>query len=93
MKPDKIFSTYSINESHGAWDDTIDTWNSVELFRLMNNGNLPTEKDTSIDFVLTFLHKSKNDMAWWIKNVMSRPDWGSLFLTAKRIVFRHYNSK
>ncbi len=26
-------------------------------------------------------------MPWWVKNVMSRKDWGSLFLTAKRMVY------
>lgn len=59
---------------------------SVELYRVMHNGNLPPQGDTSVKWITDFLDK-KNDIKWWVKNVMSRPDWGSLFLTAKRMVY------
>jgi len=93
MDKEVLFAAHQINESHGKWDDILDNWNSVEIFRIMHSGKLPISEDESIDFVVLFLKKSKHDLAWWAKNVMRRPDWGSLFLTAKRIVYKHYNSK
>ena len=59
---------------------------SIEVYRIMHGGNLPPQNDTSVKWIIDFLDK-KNDMKWWVKNVMSRPDWGSLFLTAKRMVY------
>lgn len=85
MTKEELFEKYSIDESHNVWE-SIDSWMSVEIYRIMHNGNLPPQDDKSIKWVLDFLDKSKNDMTWWVKNVMSRKDWGSLFLTAKRMV-------
>lgn len=28
-------------------------------------------------------------MNWWMKNVMLKSDWGSYYLTAKRMVYRY----
>ena len=85
MTKEQLFEKYSINESHNTWDNSIDNWYSVEVYRLMHNGELPKEDDLSILYVLDFLDKRK-DLKWWSKNVMSKPMWGSYFLTAKRMV-------
>lgn len=87
MTKEELFKKYSIDESHNAWDGQIDNWMSVEVYRVMHNGNLPPQNDMSIKWVTEFLDKQK-DMPWWTKNVMSRRDWGSLYLTSKRMVYR-----
>ena len=87
MTKEQLFEKYSINKTHDLWDQQIDNWMSVELFRFMHDGNLPQADDMSIDWVLKFLDK-QDDMDWWVKNVMIRKDWGSLYLTAKRMVYR-----
>lgn len=86
MTKEQLFKKYSIDETHKVWDNGIDNWMSVELYRFMHNGNLPPEGDTSVKYITDFLDKS-NDMKWWAKNVMIRDDWGSLYLTAKRMVY------
>ena len=59
---------------------------SIEVYRIMHNGELPPVNETNVKFVTDFLDKQK-DAAWWTKNVMSRKGWGSLYLTAKRMVY------
>ena len=86
MTKQELFEKYKIDESHNEWQ-AIDSWCSIEIYRLMHNGALPQEEDTSIKWVIDFLDKAKKDVRWWVSNVMSRRDWGSLFLTAKRMVY------
>jgi len=85
MTKQELFKRYLIDESHNVWDASIDSFMSVEIYRLMHGGDLPPANDTSVLWVLTFLDKQK-DSSWWAKNVMVRKDWGSLYLTAKRMV-------
>jgi hypothetical protein len=85
MKREELFKKYFINESHNKWE-SIDSWMSVEIYRIMHDGNLPPSDDKSVKWITGFLDKQKN-MDWWVKNVMSRQDWGSLYLTAKRMVY------
>jgi len=87
MTKQELFKKYNIDESHSAWDESIDNWMSVEICRLVNNGNLPEPKNISARYVTDFLDKQE-DFQWWAKNVMSRPDFGNLYLTAKRLVYR-----
>jgi hypothetical protein len=86
MTTEELFKKYNINESHNRWEST-DSWMSVEIYRIMHGGNLPPPNDMSTGWILHFLDKSKNDAAWWAKNVMSRSDWGSLYLSAKRMIY------
>ena len=86
MTKEELFKKYSIDESHNVWG-SIDSWMSVEIYKIMHNRNLPPKGDLSTKWVFDFLDKSKNDMPWWVENVMIRKDWGSLFLTAKRMVY------
>jgi len=87
MTKEELFKKYSIDETHSKWDNGIDNWASVEVYRIMHNGNLPPRDDLSIKWVCDFLDK-QDDMKWWVKNVMSQPRWGSLYLTAKRMAYR-----
>ena len=87
MTKEQLFAKYHINQTHDIWNDQVDNWSSVEVYRLMHDGNLPQAGDMSVDWVIKFLDK-QDDMDWWIKNVMIRKDWGSLYLTAKRMVYR-----
>ena len=87
MNKQELFKKYSIDESHSEWDIHIDIWNSVEVYRIIHNGNLPHGDDDSIGWVIDFLDK-KNDKKWWVKNVMSQANWGSIYLTAKRMLYR-----
>ncbi len=85
MTKKELFEKYSINDSHNIWEP-IDSWSSVEIYRLMHDGKLPPKDDLSIKWITDFLDKAKLDMGWWVKNVMSRSDWWSLYLTGKRMV-------
>ena len=86
MTKQELFKKYNIDESHNKWENHIDNWVSVEIYRLMHDGNLPPPEDKSTKWITDFLDKT-DDMKWWLKNVMSRSDWGSLYLTAKRMVY------
>ncbi len=88
MDKKQLFEKYSINESHKQWDDGIDNWMSVEVYRIMHDGNLPPQTDRSTKWVIDFLDKTKANMKWWVGIMSSRTDWGSLYLTAKRMVYR-----
>ena len=89
MTKQELFNKYSINESHSAWNNKIDNWHSVEIYRIMHGGNLPDENNESIKWVTAFLDKTE-DVKWWAKNVMTHKTWGSLYLTAKRMVYRYH---
>jgi hypothetical protein len=86
MTKQELFKKYNIDKSHSEWDNQIDDWMSVEVYRVMHDGSLPPQNDTSVKWITDFLDK-KNDIKWWVKNVISRSDCGSLFLTAKRLVY------
>lgn len=89
MTKQELFKKYNINETHNHWDKSIDSWFSVEIYRLMNNGNLPIDDNESPQWILDFLDKAQDDLQWWVNNVMKRPNWGSFYLTAKRMVYRY----
>ena len=83
-KKKELFEKYNIDESHNTWDNSIDNWMSVELYRVMHNGKLPGDDNSSI-WACEFLDKIKNDSEF-IKLIIQRGDWGSLYLTAKRMI-------
>ena len=85
MTEKELFEKYDINESHSKWE-SIDSWMSVELFRFMNN-RLPNENDIDLKHVIDFLDKMKNDKRFFITAV-SMVHFGSLYLTAKRMIYR-----
>lgn len=81
-----LFDKYEINQSHAVWDRGLDSFMSVELFRLMND-RLPDENDTGFKHAIDFLDKIENDKQFFQK-VFSNVHFGSLYLTAKRIIYR-----
>lgn len=86
MTKQELFKKYSINDSHNIWDTQIDSWMSIEIYRIMHEGKLPPEGDLSIKWVREFLDKT-DDMKFMSK-LMARQDWGSLYLTSKRMMYR-----
>jgi len=86
MTKKQLFKKYSIDKSHAEWDNQIDNWMSVEIYRLMHNGNLPSENDISINWIIDFLDKMKNMK--YVAKIIKRKDCGSLYLTAKRMIYR-----
>lgn len=87
MTKQELFKKYNIDESHNKWE-SIDSWMSVELYRVMHEGNLPPQGDTSVNWITEFLDKVKTDMKFFAKLRQRQPDdFGSLFLTAKRMVY------
>jgi len=88
MTKQELFKKYNIDETHSEWDNSIDNWMSVELYRVMHNGNLPPQNDTTVGWITEFLDKVKSDMKFFAKLRQRQPDdFGSLFLTAKRMVY------
>lgn len=86
MTKAELFKKYSINESHSKWENGIDNWTSVELYRVMHDGNLPRNNDRSVDYITEFLDKC-NNTDYKIRLMSRRKDFGSLYLTAKRMVY------
>ncbi len=86
MAKEELFEKYGINKSHCAWDNSIDNWISVELYRIMHDGNLPPEDDKSSKWVCEFLDKLESDNKFTLE-MMKRSDFGSLYLTAKRMIY------
>jgi len=90
MTKKELFKKYHIDKSHNKWDNNIDNWISVEIYRIMHNGNLPGD-DKSSKWVCEFLDKLKSDNEFMLK-MTQRNDFGSLYLTAKRMVFTLHES-
>jgi hypothetical protein len=84
---EELFEKYGIKSEHSVWSNSIDNWTGVEIFRIMHGGRLSTKEDTSFKYILDFLDHAKALDKFWTRTVMARPDWGSCYLTAKRLVF------
>ncbi len=87
MNKEQLFDKYGINSSHDVWDNSVDNWMSVEIYREMHGGNLPGQDDASTKYILDFLDKTK-DKVWMPAFMTRQPRWGSFFLTAKRLVYK-----
>ncbi len=88
MTKEELFELYNVNETHSVWNNMIDNWMGVEIYRIMHNGQLPGKESISWLYLIEFLKHGKRCDGFWRDCVMSRDDWGSLFLTAKRTIFR-----
>lgn len=82
---EELFKKYSINETHKKWE-AKDSLMSVELYRIMHGGSLPPEDDKTVDWVTDFLD-AFNQSVKFRNKIMQRLDWGSLYLTAKRMTY------
>lgn len=83
MIKEDLFKKYSIDESHNVWNNKIDNWMSVEVYRITHSGELPPEGDTSTKWVLEFLDEVHKNPSKHFK----RENFGSLYLTSKRMVY------
>lgn len=89
MTKEELFAKYKIDESHKVWDIMTDNWMGVEIYRIMNAGELPNKTDGSSKYLLDFLDKVHSDMEF-VKSLRERKpdDFGSLYTTAKRSIYR-----
>jgi len=90
MTKKELFKKYMINESHSEWDNRIDNWISVEIFIIMHDGRLPIETDTSLKYIIDFSDKIRNPKMFG-KNIGNN-NFGSLYLTSKRMLYRFSDS-
>lgn len=88
MTKEELFAKYKIDESHSKWDFMTDNWMGVEIYRIMNAGELPNQTNGSSKYLLDFLDKVYSDMEF-VKSLRERKpdDFGSLVLTAKRSIY------
>lgn len=84
MTKEQLFTKYNIDKGHEVWENHIDNWYSIEIYREMHGGELPPPDDFSIAYVLDFLDKTKDP-----KYFFSLKNAGSYYTTAKRMVYRH----
>lgn len=90
MNKQELFKKYNVDESHSEWDLTIDNWMSVEIFRVLNEGRLPRENDDTIRYCVDFLDKLRADDVFRAKIYKEHGlNFGSFYLTAKRMVYRY----
>lgn len=88
MTKEILFKKYNINETHKEWNNQIDNWISVEIFRIMHDGRLPNEKDTSFKYMVDFADKIRSNKG--MIELCKRDDFGSLYLTSKRLIYKFY---
>lgn len=88
MTKQELFKKYSIDESHREWSPVIDNWMSVEVYRVMHDGKLPDRTDMSTKYIMEFYDKFHSDKIFMVE-IMKRQDWGSLYLTTKRMIYRY----
>jgi hypothetical protein len=87
MTKQELFEKYHIDERCADWEDMIDNWMSVEIYRVMHEGELPPQDDLSTGWMIEFREKCM-DIHWMCTVLKKRKDWGSLFLTGKRMIYR-----
>ena len=86
MDKKELFEKYNINESHSVWDENIDNWIGVEIFRIMHDGRLPNQNDTSFKYMIDFAEKIRSPLG--MIELRQRRDFGNLYLTSKRLIYR-----
>jgi len=87
MNKEQLFKKYNVNESHNILDNKFDNWFSVEIFRIMHNGELPNQsQDTSLKYILGFADKIRSPKG--MIELRKREDFGSLYLTSKRLIYK-----
>lgn len=84
---EQLFEKYYVNETHAEWDNEIDNWISVEIFRIMHDGRLPVADDISLKYIIDFANKLQDQKE--VKALRDRKDFGSLYLTTKRMIYRY----
>ena len=86
MSNNSLFKELNINDSHNVWNDMIDNWFSVEAL-LQQTGELPNGQYNDLQEMINFLRNKELQ----IKLLKTRgTEFGSMYLSAKRFVRRHY---
>lgn len=85
MTKQELFKKYHINESHNKWEPP-DEWYHIDVYLEMGGD----ENGESYRWIVDFLDRFNSDFKWAaeIKRRKGTPQWGSLYLTAKRMVYR-----
>lgn len=81
---EELLKKYGVNNSHKQWDNAIDNWFSVEIYRQTHDGQLPPPDDTSIAWVCDFIDKTKD-----AEYFFSLQNPGSHYTTAHRMIYRY----
>lgn len=84
MTKEDLFKKYTIDETHNIWNEQIDNWMSIEIYRIMHDGNLPMENDLTVLWIPAFLDRIHR----FDKEIIKRTDFGNLYLTAKRMIYK-----
>jgi len=89
MTDKEIIEKYKLDKNyHSVWDNMVDNWMSVEIYRIIFD-KLPNEKGakkiSSKKLAIMFLDKMDKNPS---KIMSSYENWGSLFLTAKRMLYK-----
>lgn len=79
---------YRLNESHATWQPSIDNWYSIEAFRAQA-GRLPEKGDDTRQVLMAFL--DNKDLHARLLSERG-PEFGSMFLSAKRALYRSLTS-
>lgn len=87
MTTDEFFDKYKLDESYNQWDVQIDGWIYVEIYRMMHDGELPPREMKSYKWMADFYDKIGTP--WFVKEVISKPNWGSYVTTCKRLIYQH----
>lgn len=86
MTKEEFYEKYDISEEHNKWE-SIDDWVSVEIYRAMHDGELPPREMKSYLWMTEFYDRIGT--LWFIKEIMSKPNWGSYVTTCKRLIYHH----
>jgi hypothetical protein len=80
----QLFTKYGIGKGHEQWNNIIDNWYSVEIYRRTHDEQLPPRDDISAAWVCDFIDKTEDAEYYYSLN-----NPGCYFHTAKRMVYRY----
>lgn len=94
MTQKELFKKYGIDESHNAWSIT-DSRYAIDIFRFMHN-RLPNDNDTTLKYIIEFtdqMHAKKGGVLPRLIKFCDKNNlnWGSFYLTAKRMIYKFSN--
>ena len=91
MNKQELMEKYHLDESHAQWQPEIDNWYSVEAFRqqtgkLPNEEGIPNDPKYHLQVYMDFLDNKKLQDELVGKDMLA---FGSMYLSAKRTLYRH----
>lgn len=84
MTKKELFKKYHIDESHNKWEKPDEHYH-IDVYLEMGGD------DEGYKWITDYLDKFLNDIKWAadIKRRKGALGWGSMYLTAKRMVYKH----